>query len=339
MSAIVKRAKTPMLVLGKDEDWPPLTREAILASCREGVCPFCARDSLTSIGGHIRHGHGVSADEVREHYGFKRGQAFATPDFIARCAELTREMMRDPKRRAATRALDHRSWQFPAHRPQTIEALRARDPSSLDGSRRWREEHREEAAAHLRKMQAASQAKLRELWADQDWLDDKQRRFVLTERKEMARRWQAGESVAELARSYDANERSISQILAEQGVIGEHGRRLRYHHYLLTAALESEIARRYLAGERRQALAVEFGCNPKHISHLAKQQRDLTPRELEVLRLLATDATQAQIAVQLHVTPKTVGSFASMIYHKLGVRGRAAAVSRAMELHLIEGTG
>jgi DNA-binding CsgD family transcriptional regulator len=56
----------------------------------------------------------------------------------------------------------------------------------------------------------------------------------------------------------------------------------------------------------------------------------LTPRELEVLRLLATGATNAAIADRLAFSMSTIRKDTISIYRKLGVTGRAEAVSRAM---------
>jgi HD-GYP domain-containing protein (c-di-GMP phosphodiesterase class II) len=51
----------------------------------------------------------------------------------------------------------------------------------------------------------------------------------------------------------------------------------------------------------------------------------LTPREIEVLVLLARGASNKQIATALGMTPKTAGSHVEHIYTKLGVSTRAAA--------------
>lgn len=60
----------------------------------------------------------------------------------------------------------------------------------------------------------------------------------------------------------------------------------------------------------------------------------LTPRESEVLRLLATGGTNAQIAERLFITPKTASVHVSNILAKLEVPNRAAAGARARELGL-----
>ena len=62
---------------------------------------------------------------------------------------------------------------------------------------------------------------------------------------------------------------------------------------------------------------------------------DLTPREVEVLRLLAQGLTSAQIAEQLVIGLVTVNSHVRSIYSKLGVSSRSAATRYAIEHHLL----
>ncbi len=61
----------------------------------------------------------------------------------------------------------------------------------------------------------------------------------------------------------------------------------------------------------------------------------LTPRELEVLRLLAQGLTSAQIAERLVIGLVTVNSHVRSIYSKLGVTSRAAATRYALEHKLL----
>jgi NarL family two-component system response regulator LiaR len=63
---------------------------------------------------------------------------------------------------------------------------------------------------------------------------------------------------------------------------------------------------------------------------------DLTPRELEVLRLMATPATYREIAEQLVVSEETVRSHAKRILSKLQQPNRAQAVLAAVRAGLIE---
>jgi DNA-binding NarL/FixJ family response regulator len=57
----------------------------------------------------------------------------------------------------------------------------------------------------------------------------------------------------------------------------------------------------------------------------------LTPREREVLTLLASGISNREIAQALHLTEGTVRNHASSIYSKLGVSGRTKAVLQALQ--------
>jgi LuxR family maltose regulon positive regulatory protein len=61
----------------------------------------------------------------------------------------------------------------------------------------------------------------------------------------------------------------------------------------------------------------------------------LSPREADVLRLLATGRSNEEIAGDLVLALSTVKWHVAHIYRKLGVRGRMRAVARARELRLI----
>jgi len=61
----------------------------------------------------------------------------------------------------------------------------------------------------------------------------------------------------------------------------------------------------------------------------------LTPRETEILRLLARGATNPQIAQELVVSPGTVKNHVRHIITKLGVSDRTQAAVRAVELGLL----
>ena len=61
----------------------------------------------------------------------------------------------------------------------------------------------------------------------------------------------------------------------------------------------------------------------------------LTRRELQVLRLLAEGRRQAEIANELVISPRTVGTHIEHILGKLGVHSRAQAVALAYRNRLI----
>lgn len=60
----------------------------------------------------------------------------------------------------------------------------------------------------------------------------------------------------------------------------------------------------------------------------------LTPREVDVLRLLATGCTCSQAAQRLGISPHTVVTHIKNAYRKLDVHSAAAAVMRAVQLGL-----
>jgi DNA-binding NarL/FixJ family response regulator len=62
----------------------------------------------------------------------------------------------------------------------------------------------------------------------------------------------------------------------------------------------------------------------------------LSPREREILELLAAGSTQAEIASALVISPKTVATHIQHLLAKLGVHSRAQAVGAAYRLGLVE---
>jgi two-component system response regulator NreC len=61
----------------------------------------------------------------------------------------------------------------------------------------------------------------------------------------------------------------------------------------------------------------------------------LSPREIEVLRLIALGHTSAEIARKLHVSVRTVDSHRANIHRKLGLRTRAELVHFALRRGLV----
>lgn len=61
----------------------------------------------------------------------------------------------------------------------------------------------------------------------------------------------------------------------------------------------------------------------------------LSPRQQQVLELMAEGMTNAEIGNQLGVTERTVKAYAQELYDKLGVRNRAGAVAEAAKLGLL----
>jgi len=89
--------------------------------------------------------------------------------------------------------------------------------------------------------------------------------------------------------------------------------------------LTPELAGRFLAEfQRRQAV------------QRARQLAQLSPREEEVLRLLATGETNRQIAKRLFVSEETIKSHVAAIFRKLEVSDRTSAAVLAVRAGLVE---
>jgi DNA-binding NarL/FixJ family response regulator len=76
------------------------------------------------------------------------------------------------------------------------------------------------------------------------------------------------------------------------------------------------------------------GSNPESTEDVANQC-DLTEREIDVLRLIATGATNKEIAAELVISEGTVKNHVSNILSRLNLRDRTQAAIFAREHHLL----
>ena len=90
---------------------------------------------------------------------------------------------------------------------------------------------------------------------------------------------------------------------------------------LLSPSITRRLIEEFSASRSLKAPAPEFD--------------ELSPRELEVLRLLATGKTNSEIAAELIVGETTVKTHVTRILMKLGVRDRVQAVVLAYETRLV----
>jgi DNA-binding NarL/FixJ family response regulator len=67
--------------------------------------------------------------------------------------------------------------------------------------------------------------------------------------------------------------------------------------------------------------------------------QELTPRELEVLRLVVSGESNGQIAIRLGISVKTASVHVSNILHKLNASNRVEAAVRASRSGLIGASG
>jgi LuxR family transcriptional regulator, maltose regulon positive regulatory protein len=67
----------------------------------------------------------------------------------------------------------------------------------------------------------------------------------------------------------------------------------------------------------------------------APRDQLLTPRELEVLRLVSEGLTDGDIAARLVLSKHTIHRHLQNAYARLGCSSRASAVAKANRLHLL----
>ncbi len=100
-----------------------------------------------------------------------------------------------------------------------------------------------------------------------------------------------------------------------------------------TASMELDAARRVF----EQLGAAPALARVAALSGMPRQDAPggLTPREVEVLRLVATGATNREVADRLIISEKTVARHLSNIFTRLGVGSRAAATAYAFRHELV----
>ena len=109
------------------------------------------------------------------------------------------------------------------------------------------------------------------------------------------------------------------------------GRRLRVTHALQVRAHRPALALAMGA----VPLRAEAGVSALMVSGEATTECWLTRREVEVLRLLATDRTYREIGRELYLSAETVRSHVKHILRKLEVRDRSQAVAAAMRAGIL----
>lgn len=111
------------------------------------------------------------------------------------------------------------------------------------------------------------------------------------------------------------------------GVLAQHGEAAR-------PLLEAAIGRGVHPEFAEQVLAVMAAHEPAGFDVPATGER-LSPRELEVLRLVATGSSNRDVAAQLYISERTVKSHMTAILRKLGVATRTQAGGEARRLGLV----
>ena len=100
----------------------------------------------------------------------------------------------------------------------------------------------------------------------------------------------------------------------------------------IRAAARNEILVPPVVMERLLARAAQATQSiPERVSSRTRIQPSLSEREVEVLSGVARGERSKEIAARLNITERTVSSYLTTIYSKLGVDSRASAVAVALE--------
>jgi DNA-binding NarL/FixJ family response regulator len=100
-----------------------------------------------------------------------------------------------------------------------------------------------------------------------------------------------------------------------------------------TRELRSEAKAGRLDREAVEAVLEATGHPPER--HRGDWPADLTDREVDVLRLLATGHSNRETGERLHISEQTIHGHVRTIYSKIGLSTRAGAALFAMEHDLI----
>ena len=144
----------------------------------------------------------------------------------------------------------------------------------------------------------------------------------------------------------------VQAALPARTVVVANNENVHYVRSLLATGVVGYILRK--AGQEELLLAIRHGASGRRyidprlsdgmadvLLHgaeggISRNSRGLSRREAQVLRAVACGFTSSEIGRQLELSSKTVETYRSRIYEKLGLRTRADLVHYAMALGLLE---
>jgi DNA-binding CsgD family transcriptional regulator len=101
-------------------------------------------------------------------------------------------------------------------------------------------------------------------------------------------------------------------------------------------AMSMEAAFEYALSEEEPSTVTSSAApTEQHSAPVSEHPAGLTPREVEVLGLVAEGLTNPQVAQRLFLSPRTVQRHLNSVYRKLGVSSRTAATHLALEHDLL----
>jgi DNA-binding NarL/FixJ family response regulator len=97
------------------------------------------------------------------------------------------------------------------------------------------------------------------------------------------------------------------------------------------ALRQLEAHGRAFTAEQQELALAQFGAFVRRSRERATIVSSLTPRQREIIRLIAGGFTSRQMATQLGLSERTIESHITEAYRRLGVRTRVQAVAKAVQ--------
>jgi LuxR family maltose regulon positive regulatory protein len=159
---------------------------------------------------------------------------------------------------------------------------------------------------------------------------------ILDMRGEVAAAAEAVDSAVASARQGGAVPEIVKALLVKAEIVGRLGDRQSAE----ASRNEAAALLRRCAGSGMDPTLVAAAEQNAHVAIGARNvggatDDELTPKELEILRLLATRLSRREIGQRLYVSLNTVKTHQRALYRKLGVDDRISAVTRARDLGLL----
>lgn len=100
---------------------------------------------------------------------------------------------------------------------------------------------------------------------------------------------------------------------------------------LISALAKALAGGRYVTASIAEKLAAALGSDLQGAPH-----ESLSNRELQVLRLVALGRTLKEVAAELHLSEKTIGTYRARIAEKIGISGNVELTRYALQHHLVD---
>ncbi len=147
-----------------------------------------------------------------------------------------------------------------------------------------------------------------------------------------------GLDAARQVRQFNSSTRLVFVTMNEDPDLAAEAFRIGASAYLLKRSAASELLvaiREVMKGRSYVTPLVTSGLVGSLLDHGERPRHELTPREREVLQLLAEGYSMKEAADMLNVTPRTIAFHKYKMMEQLGIRTTAELIQLAVKNHLV----